>query len=118
MRARTMTISGLLVTALAFIAAAWTWAQLPPDAQIASHWNIHGQIDGHMAKTPGLFLLPGVLLVLTALFGAQLNLAPLRARLDEKGQTIIIVFAWWFALIALAAAEILIVGTALKAHGP
>ena len=46
----------ILLLALPFaVAAAW-WNKIPP--MVVSHWNIHNQPDGWMAKGLGLLLLP------------------------------------------------------------
>jgi uncharacterized membrane protein len=39
-----------------FALAAWAWPRLP--AQIPTHWNLQGEVDGHGNKFVGLLVLP------------------------------------------------------------
>ncbi len=66
-------VSAALV-ALAWLSSAYLYPQLPE--QIPTHWNIRGEIDGYGAKTWALFLMPGVMLGLFALFLALPWLSP------------------------------------------
>ncbi|MCA9583269.1 MAG: SdpI family protein [Myxococcales bacterium] len=47
-----------------------------PDA-IPTHWNIHGEVDGHMSKAFGAFLLPAIALLIFAARLWQSNGIPL-----------------------------------------
>jgi uncharacterized membrane protein len=42
------------------------WTQLPE--QMPMHWNIEGQIDNYMPKIWGAFMVPGIAILLMALF--------------------------------------------------
>jgi uncharacterized membrane protein len=44
-----------LISAM-FALAGWAWPRLP--AQIPTHWNLQGEVDGHGNKFVGLLLLP------------------------------------------------------------
>jgi uncharacterized membrane protein len=46
----------LALIAAMFALAAWAWPRLP--AQIPTHWNLQGEVDGHGNKFVGLLLLP------------------------------------------------------------
>ncbi|MCF7919108.1 MAG: SdpI family protein [Candidatus Cloacimonetes bacterium] len=41
---------------------------LPADAQIPTHWNIDGKVDGSVGKTMGLILMPGITIILLSFF--------------------------------------------------
>jgi len=113
MRARALTYLNFAVAASAFALAFWAWERLPPHARIPSHWNIHGQVDSYMDKTPGLFLIPAIMAGLAVLFALQFSLLPLRARLDAKGRAVLL-SSWGFVLVVLAAAQWLIISSALR----
>jgi uncharacterized membrane protein len=40
------------------------YPQMPE--KMATHWNIHGQVDGYMSKTPAMFIMPGILTAIVA----------------------------------------------------
>jgi len=44
---------------VAFCVSAYFYPQMPE--RIACHWDLKGQVNGYMAKSPGLFLMPGIL---------------------------------------------------------
>jgi uncharacterized membrane protein len=46
----------LSLIAAMFVLAAWAWHRLP--AQIPTHWNLQGKVDGHGNKFVGLLVLP------------------------------------------------------------
>lgn len=56
---------------------------LPADAQIPTHWNIEGKIDGYASKTAGLIMFPSISLVLLLFFIFFPQLSP-RYRQQEK----------------------------------
>lgn len=58
---RTQTI-GLATVILMFAVAFFIYPQMPEN--IASHWNINGQADSYLPKILGLFLLPGISLIM------------------------------------------------------
>lgn len=69
----------------AFVASAVLYPRLPE--KIPTHWNIQGQIDGYGAKQWALFLVPGIMLGLTALFLALPWLSPKQFSLDSFKST-------------------------------
>jgi len=79
MSTRTTTIVVLTMIALAILAGLLLWNRLPD--QMASHWNIHDQVDGYMPKVWGVFLLPLITLGLLGLFLAVPALDPLKANI-------------------------------------
>jgi uncharacterized membrane protein len=62
-------IPQLVLIAAMFVLATWAWARLP--AQIPTHWNLQGEVDGRGNKFVGLLVLPltvlGVYLLLILL---------------------------------------------------
>jgi uncharacterized membrane protein len=61
-------------TLCAFGASAWLYPEMPD--RIPIHWNIHGQVDGYSGKPVGLFLMPGAMVAMLALFAALPWLSP------------------------------------------
>ncbi len=66
MSTKTTTIIALILIALAVLAGAVLWNQLPD--QMASHWNVNDEVDGTMPKFWGVFLMPLITLGMLALF--------------------------------------------------
>jgi Predicted integral membrane protein len=81
MSTRTTTIVVLTMIAVATLAGLLLWSRLPD--QMASHWNIHDQVDGYMPKVWGVFLLPLITLGLLGLFLAVPSLDPLKANIAQ-----------------------------------
>jgi uncharacterized membrane protein len=50
------------------IATAIYFYPTPLPNMMASHWNINGEVDGYMSKFWGLFLMPILMVVFTAMF--------------------------------------------------
>ena len=102
MSTRTTTIVVLTMIALAILAGLLLWNRLPD--QIASHWNIHDQVDGYMPKVWGVFLLPLITLGLLGLFLAVPALDPLKANiaLFREGFNLFIVLMAAFMLYIYA----------------
>lgn len=55
----------VVLLAAPFLALAIYWQDLP--AQVPTHWNFRGEIDGWADKTPGILIIPLAALGLTAL---------------------------------------------------
>ena len=85
MTTKTTSIIALTMIALAFLAGAVLWDQLPD--QMASHWNANDQVDGYMSKFWGVFLLPLMTLGMFALFMAVPNIDPLKANIAQFRET-------------------------------
>ena len=79
MSTNTTSIIVLILIAIAVIAGALLWNQLPE--QMASHWNANDQVDGYMPKFWGVFLMPLVTLGMFALFIVLPNVDPLKANI-------------------------------------
>ena len=81
MTTKTTSILVLLMIAVAVIAGALLWNQLPE--QMASHWNINDEVDGYISKFWGVFLMPLVVLGMFGLFIALPNMDPLKANIES-----------------------------------
>src|SRR4029078_10042601 len=70
---------GVLIVSVIF------YPQLP--AQIPTHWNIHGQVDGYSEKFWGIFLMPLVLAGIIFLFRFLSWLSPKQFQVDSFRNT-------------------------------
>ena len=52
----------LVVVIMSFVVAIWAYPQLPE--QVASHWNAAGEVNGHMSRFWGAFLMPVITLAM------------------------------------------------------
>lgn len=73
---KNLAYAGLALVALAFLSAFYAYPQMP--SQMASHWNLQGNVDGYMAKDAALFFVPVLILFLWVLFLYLPKLDPLR----------------------------------------
>jgi len=71
-----MRIIGLAIVVLSFITAFYAYPLLPE--QIASHWNLEGDVNGYMPKTVGVFFMPILAAMLFALFIFMPKLDPMK----------------------------------------
>ena len=69
------------VVLLSFAIAAYFYPMMPD--QIASHWNINGQVDGYVDKLWALFLMPSISLLLLLLFLAIPRIDPLKENIAK-----------------------------------
>ncbi len=83
---KTMWTIGGAVLLLMVLVAGWTWMQLPADAQVPIHWNIAGEPDDFAGKSVGLFLLPGVTLLVIVLLSLIRYIDPKRANIAHSAQ--------------------------------
>ena len=81
MSTRTTTIIVLIMIAAATLAGLLLWNRLPDP--MASHWNVHDQVDGYMTKFWGVFLLPLITLGMFALFLIFPAIDPLKANIAQ-----------------------------------
>ena len=70
-----------IIIVLSFAIAGYFYPQMPE--RIASHWNARGEVDGYMSKFWGLFLMPFISLVLSALLLAVPKIDPLKANIEK-----------------------------------
>lgn len=71
----------LVLIAIAVVAGALLWGQLPE--QMASHWNVNNEVDGYMPKFWGVFLMPLVTLGMFGLFLLLPGIDPLKANIAQ-----------------------------------
>jgi uncharacterized membrane protein len=81
MSTKTTSIITLVLIALALLAGAVLWNQLPD--QMASHWNVNDEVDGYTPKLWGVFLMPLITLGMVALFLIIPNIDPLKANIAQ-----------------------------------
>jgi len=70
-----------IIIAIAFIAGAYFYPQLP--SRIASHWDSAGQVNGYMNKFWGIFLLPIMMLGFFALYFIIPKVDPLKNNIQS-----------------------------------
>jgi uncharacterized membrane protein len=95
---------GILVLVLHALIAAYFFANLPDDARIPVHWNIHNQIDGWAGKTSGTWLPVAFNVLLFLLLYAMPFYSPWyrrnQTRFDKVVPVVALVMALFLALIS------------------
>ena len=81
MTTKTTSIITLVLIALALLAGAVLWNQLPD--QMASHWNANDQVNGYISKFWGVFLMPLITLGMFILFLVLPGIDPLKANIAQ-----------------------------------
>lgn len=81
MSTQTTSIIVLVLIAIAVVAGALFWDQLPE--QMASHWNANDQVDGYMSKFWGVAMMPLITLGMFVLFLVLPNIDPLKANIAQ-----------------------------------
>ena len=99
-------IIAIVLIVVAFIIGIYLYPSMPDE--MASHWNISGEVDGHMTKFWGLFLMPiisvGMLLLL--LFVPMID--PLKNNIEKFRChydwfiTVLILFFFYLNLVTIA----------------
>jgi uncharacterized membrane protein len=103
-------------TLLAMLAiTAWAWGRIPPGAQIPTHWNAAGEVDGTSGRAFGLLIIPGVSLVIFALFMVVPSIEPRRRHLEQSASAYAVVWAGVATLMLIIHA---IVVAAALGHSP
>ena len=85
MTTKTTSIIALVMIALALLAGALLWNQLPD--QMASHWNVNDEVDGTISKIWGVLLMPLITLGMLTLFLVIPNIDPLKANIAQFRET-------------------------------
>ena len=85
MSTKLTSIISIALIAIAVIAGAALWNQLPD--QMASHWNANDQVNGTMPKFWGVFMMPLITLGMLALFLVVPNIDPLKANIAQFRET-------------------------------
>jgi len=106
MSTRTTTIIVLLMLVIGTAAGLLLWNRLPD--QMASHWDINDQVNGYMPKVWGVFLMPLIVLGMSALFLVIPNIDPLKANIAKFRETfnlfIVLIIAFMLYIHALTLA--------------
>lgn len=79
MRKSHLIILGIIV--LSFLVSGYFFNQMPE--QMASHWNIAGEVNGYMSKFWGLFLMPLISLGLFVMFLIIPFIDPLKENIEK-----------------------------------
>jgi uncharacterized membrane protein len=85
MSTKTTLVISITLIAIALIAGAVLWNQLPD--QMASHWDVNDQVNGTMPKFWGVFMMPLVTLGMMVLFLVVPNIDPLKANIAQFRET-------------------------------
>ena len=94
---------GLVIAAVAVAVSIWAYPQLPPT--VATHWNVRGTPDGFSSRAVAVAIIPGVILVITALFNVLPRLDPRRENYTK--------FIGTYWLIANAVILFILIGHAM-----
>lgn len=62
----------------------YAWLVLPAGVQIATHWNIRGEVDGYGSKAMGLLLSPVLLVVVSGIVWGAARLDPRRRHVVQS----------------------------------
>lgn len=81
MNVRKSEILILGIALLSFAIGVYYYPQMPE--QMASHWNVRGQVDDYLPRFWGLFLIPVTLVGLALLFMAIPRIDPLRENIEK-----------------------------------
>jgi uncharacterized membrane protein len=93
------------LVAATFAASAYLSPSMPD--QIPTHWNIHGQVDGYGTKSLGMFLMPGIAVVMLGFFAILPWLSPKNFEVDTFHDTYLFVMVTTIGLFAYLHAVIL-----------
>ena len=91
-----------LIVIISFLVGLYFYPQLPD--QMASHWNTKGEVDGHMTKFWGTFLMPLMMIFMLFLFLFIPKIDPLKKNIERFRKYFdgfILVFLLFFLYIYL-----------------
>ncbi|MDD5086198.1 MAG: SdpI family protein [Candidatus Nanoarchaeia archaeon] len=74
-------IVALVIILASFLVSFYFYPQMPEN--VASHWNIEGQVDGYMNRFWGTFMMPLVILGLFLLFAFIPKIDPLKKNIED-----------------------------------
>lgn len=114
MNRRPLLITGVAIVVAMVAVGAWAWFQLPPDAQVPTHFGPSGQADAYSGKTVGLLLGPAIAAGVLALLLAIPSIEPRRANLARSGVAYTAIGITTMGL--LGAVQLLTVAAALGAE--
>jgi uncharacterized membrane protein len=99
-------IIAILLTAFVWGVSAWFYPSLPQT--IPTHWNIHGQVDGHGDKRWALFLMPLTTTAMLVFFRLLPALSPKQFEVDSFRSTYLFIMVAIVGLFAYLQVMILL----------
>jgi uncharacterized membrane protein len=112
-RRRPAIISAVVIGILVVISA-WAWLSLPADTEVPIHWGPDGQPNGYASKTVGLFLVPLILVGVSALFWVIPTIEPRRANFAKSGKAYTAI--WIGMVVLLAGIDLVTIAAAMGAE--
>ena len=95
MKVKYIDIAILAVILISFGIAVYFYPQMPE--QMVSHWDIRGEVNGHMPKGWALYLMPGITVLMYLMFLLIPKIDPLKKNI-EKFRTY---FDWFILLMVV-----------------
>jgi len=94
-----------IIILISFGIGLYFYSQMP--GEMASHWNIQGEVDGYMPKFWGLFLMPFISLAMFLLFILIPKIDPLKENIEkfrkyfDRFMILIILFLFYIYLLTI-----------------
>jgi uncharacterized membrane protein len=104
MKNKGLLVASLIVAALMAGFAFYAASLLPEGAQLPTHWGASGQPDRFADALPALLMMPGILLLISAVFAAVPYLDPLQDKLE--GSQPLLRTVWIGMLVLLPVIEV------------
>jgi uncharacterized membrane protein len=102
-------LPAFLVTAAVLAFSVWALPQLP--ARVTTHWGIDGQPNGWSSPAFAALLLPGLMVLMSALFAALPGIDPLRKNYEFHGSVYFLLVN--VVVMFLGVVHVLVLGAAL-----
>jgi uncharacterized membrane protein len=114
-----MIAKGLIASAI-FIAvmaglSAWGWLATPTGAEFPVHWNAAGEPDRYGGKLEAFALLPGLAIVMSAIFAAAPLIDPRGRNLAQSGSVLLTVWIGTLGVLAAGQAALTLVAVGVIA---
>ena len=103
-------LPAFLVTAAVLAFSLWALPQLP--AQVATHWGVDGEPNDWSSPAFAAFLMPCIMLLMSALFSALPNIDPLKKNYEFHGSVYFLLAN--VIVVFLGALQVLLIGSALE----